>query len=92
MTSKSILNFPFHSFPSSPLSLIFVAQRRKLEKKTKIYYFSIINNIGFIMTTISNLSLFVLLLVTGILLGAADELYENRAIKSPNGGETQKKF
>lgn len=41
------------------------------------------------MTTISHLSpmLIVIILVTGVLLGAADEIYEQRGIKSGNGGE-----
>lgn len=39
------------------------------------------------MTTISHLSpmLLVIILVTGVLLGAADEIYEQRGIKSGNG-------
>lgn len=39
------------------------------------------------MTTISHLSLLVIVLVAGVLLGAADEIYESRGIKSGNGGE-----
>lgn len=41
------------------------------------------------MTTISHLSLLVIVLVSCVVLGAADEIYENRGIKSGNGGEME---
>lgn len=44
------------------------------------------------MTTISHLSLFMIVLIAGILLGAADEIYENRNIKSANGGSISHPF
>lgn len=44
------------------------------------------------MTTISHLLLFAIVIVGGVLLSAADEIYDSRSIKSANGGEIHHNF